>query len=169
MENQKKCRVCKLIKLIDEFVKDKSYKDGISTICKKCKNEKNKENYGKHKQDDVVSEELCKLHQINKEFIDNFMNLNSDEIHNKILEIEEQMYRIRSMKCGNILILDKNTVIDEDFIKGKCQEIIANSLKKIIHPNQIKIEITNINIKVIFPDEFKFDDKIKEKMLEELK
>lgn len=44
MEN-KKCNKCGIEKFLSEFYNDKTKKDGKTTVCKKCKDLKNKENY----------------------------------------------------------------------------------------------------------------------------
>jgi hypothetical protein len=40
IHNTKICKKCVILKLFNEFVKNKKCKNGISNICKKCKNEK---------------------------------------------------------------------------------------------------------------------------------
>lgn len=47
----KTCSKCKIEKLAGEFSENKSKKDGLQSLCKKCSNERNKQYYQTHKKD----------------------------------------------------------------------------------------------------------------------
>lgn len=166
MENSKNCRVCKISKSISEFRKDKSYKDGIGTICKKCHSDKNKKSYQKQKQTDTFAEEIEKLKNDMIELLYNSSILKEDEIDEQGKIIIERMQKLRLMKSNNILILSQK--YNEDIIKSVCQQVILSDVVKIVNPDQIFIENFGNGLKVVFPEDILMNDPIKKKITDNL-
>lgn len=69
----KLCSNCKLDKSIDEYYKDKSKKDGLTTFCIYCKKLSNKKSYTKYK-------------EVRKEYADFYRKENKDKVKKSIKE-----------------------------------------------------------------------------------
>ena len=54
--DSKRCCICRLVKGVDEFHKNKSKKDGIQDLCKECRklnSEKNKSKFSEYKKNET--------------------------------------------------------------------------------------------------------------------
>lgn len=96
METRRNCRICHITKDVTEFRKDKSYKDGIGTICKLCNNGKKKEYYQKQKISDEHVKELAKYQQL-KLYLDDYKNLSEDDIDHVIYQLMEQVKKMKEL------------------------------------------------------------------------
>lgn len=83
----KECKLCKIAKILDEFHRDKSKKDGRRNECKECANRKKKENHVKRPMTDAkrayAAEYRCKNKDMLKEKNKEYMEKNKETILEK--------------------------------------------------------------------------------------
>lgn len=96
-EDARICRVCKESKNISEFAKNKSYKDGIGTICKKCDSDKRKKYYQKQKQVDIFDEEMREYQQLLVK-ISNPLQFTENEFKEILKLVDKKMQKLILMK-----------------------------------------------------------------------
>lgn len=144
-EGKKQCNKCKEIKLLTEFNNDKSKRDGLGTMCKKCNAEDSMKRYIERKNKQEPKEKK----DDKKERLISFIE-KAKQIHGDKYEYPNDGYvnfhtnlQIKCLTCNNIF----NTTPNRHLIKKQGCRICG--IKKRINPLKLNTE--------------KFIDKSKEK------
>jgi len=114
----KQCRKCGEIKSFENFVKDKSTKDGLNNQCKSCKKEYNKNNF------DRIKKRLAEYNIENKERIretNKIYNL----LHKEAIDLYNKKYNSK----------EENKIKIKKQINERYQNDILFRLKEIISAN----------------------------------
>ena len=137
----KKCTICKQDKNLTCFNKNKSRKDGLNTICRKCSNARSRQYYQdnkkKHKQ--VVMKRTKQQRKKNQEFILEYLSKNycidCQENDIRVLEFD---HLPQFQKKENISTLVRNGYSIETIKKeiSKCEVVCANCHRIRTHKSQ---------------------------------
>jgi hypothetical protein len=127
----KKCSKCKLEKTLEEFGKNKTRKDGLSHICKKCRiinskkyYESNIDNIKKYRENNKEKiKDINKRHrENNKEYNKKYKNINRKKLSEKckIRRQTDSLYKLR----GYIRNMINKLLKSKNFRKKSKNEII---------------------------------------------
>ncbi len=102
----KKCYKCEQLKEVSEFNKNKTKKDGLSGVCKKCHKKYRREHYLKNKEKVIKQVNEYKKKNANKS-----KRLTNREPNKKAGRVFERVCSIEN--CGNIIFVTKKDLIEK--------------------------------------------------------
>lgn len=126
----KKCCHCKLEKPLEKFSKHPSHHDGLSSVCKDCKNDYNKKHYQTYKQHylDKSKKQRLKIQEWFKDYKSKLKCARCPENHPATLDFhhtEDKEFNISNMSGRKHSI---NSILKEI---SKCEVLCANCHRKL--------------------------------------
>lgn len=143
VEKVKRCSKCKEKKLVDEFSRDKTKISGLSSQCKKCRNEARKTYYKEHKKD--LLNYAKKYYQDNKIEKLKYRKLYYEENKGTALAKKKQYYEINKTE----IILKRQQYRKEN------PETIKETRKKSYQKNKAKYRENNKKWRKANPEKVK--------------
>lgn len=140
-EDMKKCTICKTDKPIDEYNKNKTRKDGYSTVCRECNKEVSKKYYNLDKKRHIINvgKRNKKVRKENIDYINSIKSVGcrfcpEDDVccldfHHLVSEEKENC--IARLTAHSIETIQKEI--------EKCVVICSNCHRK-LHAGKIKLE-----------------------------
>lgn len=125
------CTTCKIEKEIVEFNKNKSRKDGLNTICRKCSNERSRKYYkdnGEEHKNNVVRRNSKYKEKIREFILNYFKNNNCKDCGNNDLRVLEFDHLPEFEKSYDISTMLSSSMSLETIQKeiNKCDVVCAN-------------------------------------------
>jgi hypothetical protein len=111
MCENKKCSKCDEIKPLNEFNKNKTKKNGVSSLCKLCHSEYRKKHYLDNK--DKVLKQVAEYNLKNPQLK---TKINENKLLNRINKKAGRIYECKCGECDNIIFVTKKD-IEENNIK----------------------------------------------------
>jgi hypothetical protein len=156
MCENKKCSKCGQIKPLNEFNKNKTKKNGVSSLCKLCHSEYRKKHYLGNK--DKVLKQVAEYNLKNPQLK---TKINENKLFNRINKKAGRIYECKCDECDNIIFVTKKD-IEENNIKYCSKECKKKQNKSDYYHYLKQIEKRAIKIN----KEFNLDENFIKELLE---